>query len=79
MLEGLKCTGIFFEAPESSLRISTNMTKNRTKKEVFPPKIYHLEVELPTSILRRRIFTIEILGFIENHKSYAFLDFFTST
>ena len=52
--------------------------KNRTKKEAFPPKIYHFEVQLPTPILRRFFFTKEIFGCIQNHKSYAFLHFFTS-
>ena len=79
MLEVLGYTGIFvFAAPETSLRISTNVTKNKNKKKSPPTKHMSFEVVLLTPIGKRKILIKEIFGFIKNHKSYASLKFLSS-
>ena len=68
---------IFFEASETSLRTSTNVTKNKNKKSP-PTKHMSFEVVMLTPIVKRKILFKEIFGFIKNHKSYASLKFLSS-
>ena len=78
MLEVLGYTGIFFEASETSLRTSTNVTKNKNKKKRPPTKHMSFEVVMLTPIVKIKILIKEIFGFIKNHKSYASLKFLSS-
>jgi hypothetical protein len=68
----------FFEAPETSLRISTNVTKKQKQKKSPPTKQMSFEVVMLTPIVKIKILIKEIFGFIKNHKSYASLKFLSS-
>ena len=65
----------FFEASETSLRTSTNVTKN---KKSPPTKHMSFEVVMLTPTVKRKILIKEIFGFIKNHKSYASVKFLSS-
>ena len=68
----------FFAAPETSLRISTNVTKKQKQKKSPPTKQMSFEVVMLTPIVKIKILIKEIFGFIKNHKSYPSLKFLSS-
>ena len=67
-----------FAAPETSLRISTNVTKKQKQKKSPPTKQMSFEVVMLTPIVKIKILIKEIFGFVKNHKSNASLNFLSS-